>query len=243
MILGSSVHKEHAEESEDDRVLVAVKYVGDLSVYNSDAIRSEGGFPGHTLQRGQWTLAMLQDPALSWWESHSAFQIAYSSERLSEVLLDFNYLPPSVFSDREYDENLRERVFKRLDIEAQPAGDDATDDYRAQLAETAGLPPDSEKAAVKSERSPEEKRRDDLMEYNRRELLAVAGYLDSAEVGDANTKTAIADAVMEADAPPRHVDWLLEEHRHGEAWPPEDDADAPDVDVTETDGDDTAGEA
>lgn len=134
-ILASERHFDDEEEGNRELELVAVTYVGDRSLYNSTATRTQGQWPSYgPFQRGETQVAFVPDGGLGYFESHADFEVEYSPEGIADALLGENYLAPDVFSAGTGG-RMRQRVLDELGIEQLPTTADA---IRAKLADIAG---------------------------------------------------------------------------------------------------------
>lgn len=132
--------EEAAAEGDVELVLTAVTYNGDRSMYQSENLRSNGGYPAlDGFQSGETKIVKLPSRNLGWWERHSDFEIDYTEETLAEAILSMNYLPEEV-TGPGYDPELRREFLDKLGIEPATDGEG----WREQLREVAGVDPDEE---------------------------------------------------------------------------------------------------
>jgi len=134
----------HEEESEGEIELVpaALRYTGDKSVYNSPALRDQGGLPSLALLQGgpdgnpgPWKLALIPSQYLGWLENHADLEIAYDRETIAEAFLEKNSLAPEVFGP-DIVTHVQDRFLDLLGIDQLPR-DSAG--MREVLADVAGL--------------------------------------------------------------------------------------------------------
>ena len=161
------------EEGRTELVLAAVTYVGERSTYNSEGMRSQGGYPSlGGFQQGGTQLVRLPSEHLGWWERNSSFEIAYDEESIARVLLDSNYIPEQIVGPG-FDPKLRDVLHEKLGIEAA-ANEEG---YREQLLEIVG-----EEAEEKAEEEDTVSRAEQLAaDVERSVLVKVAGTYDDAD--------------------------------------------------------------
>lgn len=134
-------NQELEDEGEDELVPAALRYTGQKSVYNSPALRDQGGLPslaalqgGPGEEPGPWVIALFPSRRLGWLENHNDLEVAYDRETIAEAFLEKNHLASEVFGP-EIDRNVQERFLDLLEIDQLPRQADA---IRERLAEIAG---------------------------------------------------------------------------------------------------------
>jgi len=120
--------------------------------------------------------------------------VVYDPAEIAKGLLERNFLPPDAFGsdNSSYDPEVREKLFEKLGLEDVGTCPAASEDYREQLAEIAGVEL-GEENTVDDSRVAEY-----TDEYSRAELMSAASTLekDGANVG----KTELAEWLAEQDA-------------------------------------------
>ncbi|MDS0280296.1 hypothetical protein NDI85_21155 [Halomicroarcula sp. S1AR25-4] len=210
-----------AEEFEDkghaDVEFVGFRYTGDRSVKTDQDIRQRAGYDGPPkFQQGRVYFGILPtnlDPehvdnasmGVHALEARSDFEVLYDPERLSEALLERNYLPPDVFYEG-FDRWKRAKVMAKLDLDDAGRVYDKDDEapYREQLRAISGVEADDE-ASVSQQRSDEYVDRfsraeaSDIVKVVRQDPdeidLRTAGLTDMAEYLTRFTPDTVEDAI------------------------------------------------
>jgi len=192
------------EEGKVKTAIVGVRYTGPRSSKDPSKLRRQGGWPGDSPFQGgpvdpdtgerepgpiqiginpDW----LDDDTVSGGtvagiEALGDFEVIYDAEALAAAILDRNFLPPKAFGGEgvSYEPPVRRALFDKLGLEDVGTCPAAADDYRAQLAEVAGLSEDE----VETGAMPEDKQRTQqyLEDHTREELKdAVKTVREDAE--------------------------------------------------------------
>lgn len=134
-------NQELEEEGEVELVPAALRYTGSKSVYNSGALRDQGGLPslaplqgGPGGEPGPWVVGLFPSRRLGYLENHADLEVAYDRETISEAFLEKNHLASEVFGP-DIDRNVQDRFLDLLEIDQLPRQSDA---IRELLAEIAG---------------------------------------------------------------------------------------------------------
>lgn len=187
-------NQELEDEGEDELTVAAVRYTGPQSVYNTNALRTQGYFPsigvlqgGPDGRPGPWTVALIPSKRLGYYERHRDLEIAYDKETVAEALVEKNTLPSPVFGPGE-DPEVRERVLDLLELDVLPR---TSEGIREELAEIAG-----------EEVDPGEEAAEDQFDYDltRSELWSVAKPLDPPFEWNGMGVTEAEEFLMEQDS-------------------------------------------
>lgn len=174
-IRGNANHDEAAAEAGVELVLVAVTYTGDRSMYNSEGLRTQGGYPAlDGFQSGETKLVKLPSNSLGWWERHGAFEVDYSAGAIADSMLGRNYLPEQIVGPG-YDPDLRETLCDALGLDRVPG---TGDDWVEALQEVAG----TEESPASADEDPTDNRVDELVAgVNRSVLIQVVNSYDGVD--------------------------------------------------------------
>ncbi|MFB6189340.1 MAG: hypothetical protein ABEI57_05605 [Halapricum sp.] len=188
-VYASREHADAEAEGHITRTLVAVRYTGSRSAYRNQAVQNEGDWPANTdFQKGIWSVALVPERSLGWWEKHQHFEVSYDPATIAEAFLDANYLPPNVFGVGANQE-LQSAVFDKLGLEPERE----MSAYEDQLRQVDGV--DAEAHPDEDDRETEA-RADELMsEYGRSVLKEAADQL--REDADAIKLTAQTTEIAE----------------------------------------------
>jgi len=177
-----------AEEFEEkgwaDIEFVGFRYIGPESITTNRDIRQRAGYNGPAkFQRGRVYFALLptnlngehvanSEMSAAALEARGDFEVIYDPERLTEALLERNYLPPDVFYEG-FDLWKRQHVMDKLGLEDLGRIHERADEapYREALRELAGVESDDE-AAVSQQRAESYTDR-----FSRSELVAIVDVL------------------------------------------------------------------
>jgi hypothetical protein len=159
--------EEFEEKGHADVEFVGFRYTGDRSVKTDQDLRQRAGYDGPPkFQQGRVYFAILPtnldedhvenaSMGVHALEARSDFEVLYDAERLSEALLDRNYLPTDVFYEG-FDRWKRAKVMEKLALDDAGRVYDTDDEapYREQLRTIAGVESDDE-ASVSQQRTDE----------------------------------------------------------------------------------------
>lgn len=222
-------NQELEDEGEDELTVAALRYTGPQSVYNANALRSQGYFPSMGILQGgpdgaagPWTVALIPSKRLGYYERHRDLEIAYDRETVATAFLEKNTLPSPVFG-RNYDPNVRERVLDLLEIDQLPRQSDA---IRERLADIAGVDQDPGEEAEAQEFP---------YDLTRSELWAVSKPLDPPFDWNGMQTTEAEEFLMEQNSDT--VRTLVNQLKQGED-PSLEDADEEEVAEADADADD-----
>lgn len=175
-IRANSDHEEAAEEGGVELVLTAVTYTGDRSMYNSDGLRTQGGYPAlDGFQGGETKLVKLPSNSLGWWERHAAFEVDYSEQGIASTMLGRNYLPEQI-AGPGYDPQLRDELCDALNLDRVPG---TQDEWVDALQDAAG----TDEEPTSANEDPTDNRVDELVaDVNRSVLIQVTNsYEDGVD--------------------------------------------------------------
>ena len=191
-VLHTANNQELEDEGEDELTVAAVRYTGPQSVYNTNALTSQGYFPSMgALQGGQdgpgpWVVALLPSKRTGYYENHADLEIAYDRETLAEGFLEKNVLPSPVFGPN-VNQNIQDRVLDKLEIDRLPRRNDG---IREELTEIAGEDVDAGEEADDQEFP---------YELTRSELWSVAKPLDPPFEWNGMQTTEAEEFLLEQD--------------------------------------------
>lgn len=165
-------------------VLVALTYTGTRSIYSSQGMKQEGGYPatdqfmgpGPSDDEGETKLVMLPSSRLGWWENHGSFEVDYTPEAVAETLLDRNYISEQIVGPG-FNTSIRNVVMEKLGLEPF-AGED---DLREQLRDVAGYSEDEIEEDEQSQSEPASSRLSELETNDRSVLIKVANSYDDID--------------------------------------------------------------
>ena len=182
-VRSNSNYKRREDEGEFELVLVAVTYTGSRSMFGPQGMRTEGGYPsldqfrgpGPGEQAGETKLVELPSGRLGWWENHANFEVSYEEEAIAECLLSANYIPEQI-AGPGFDQELREKLTERLDLEPFSG----EQDLREQLREIADTDEVDEGGGAEQE-GPGRRVERLTGEYDRSVLMKAAGSYDDID--------------------------------------------------------------
>jgi len=191
-VIHTANNQELEDEGEDELTVAAVRYTGPQSVYNTNALTSQGYFPSiGVLQGGQdepgpWKVPLIPSKRTGYYENHSNLEIAYDRETIAAAFLEKNVLPSPVFGPN-VNQNLQDRVLDKLDMDRLPR---QADGIREELAEIAG---------EDAEPGEEAEAQEFPYDLTRSELWSVAKPLDPPFEWNGMETTTAEDFLMEED--------------------------------------------
>ncbi|WP_227357393.1 hypothetical protein [Haladaptatus salinisoli] len=166
---------EDAAKGETELSLVTVSYEGEHSALpTKGALQDQGYLRVLTpLVSGQQYPTLVRDEGLGYLESNQEVAVSYRPEDVARTWLNSNYLPPAVFG-QSADKRVQDLVFDALDIEWRGMNNEGgnREELYAVLGEEM---PDSE-----YEDDPHPSRVQELLDYTRSQLQAVAPQFDKS---------------------------------------------------------------